>query len=459
MKKPLVLICDDDESFLDTLYKELKNKYDLHKASTVIQAKSLFQKFEYDAAVIDLHYEGQELDGVHLLSHASKCSPGTFLIVLSGDRETKRVVEATRHRLFDFIPKNGSDTGVISTVLENALRTKVALSKSITENYLTDSPDVKSLLEQALKIIRANRDATILILGESGTGKEVLVRHIAHLASKALVAINMASIPKEMADSILFGHEKGSFTGSTVNKIGLFESANKGIFFLDEIGEATLSVQAKLLRVLQEKEVRAVGSNQTRTLDVQFIAATNQDLSKMVADGNFRLDLLQRLNTFVLRLPPLRERPKDILLYAQLHLQQGPEQNLAYKLTDGAISALLNHPWPGNIRELKNVMDRIIIFAEKSSIEGSDVVSAINMGGNPAKVLNNSQITQREDTTRRDNLVRVLREVNGNKRAAAKTLGISEATLYRWISDFGLSELVNKKSLFIESLKNAVGVS
>lgn len=453
--KPLILVCDDDEHFLNALYLSLKDQYEVHRATSVSQAKIQSQKFEYKAAIIDLNYEGQEYDGVYLLDRLSKCTPGTFLIVLSGDTSVKRVVEATRRKLFEFIHKGENAVEHLQTVLKRVVQIQAAQEKSTAARYLTESPVVKALLITAERIVRSHTNASILITGETGAGKEVLSRHIAHKTGKNAVTSNMAGIPRETAESVLFGHEKGAFTGATHNKIGLIESANGGIFFLDEIAEASLDVQAKLLRVLQEKEVLPLGANRPRKVDVRFIAATHGNLEALAATGHFRFDLLQRLNTFVLRLPPLRERPEDILLYTNLFLEEHLDNHSRYSLSDAAINVLMSYRWPGNIRQLKSVIQRIVVLSNKTRIDAEDVESAIQMGSEVTPQSSRVQGIEEDARRRRERVIQALRDSFGSKRSAAKLLKISEATLYRWIQELGISKLSSKGSNLLEKIEKA----
>jgi DNA-binding NtrC family response regulator len=331
--KPKILICDDDSEILQTLNLSLRSSFEVTTANSVEKAMKLVADSDFDAAVIDLNFEGQEHDGIHLLDFMNKQSAGTFLIVLSGDTSTRRIVEATRRKHFQFIVKDDGYFQALLKSLTSATQLRVASKAQAQIKYLTQSEAVKNVLRQVDTIIRSNSEAPILILGETGTGKEFLAQHIAlNLKMKAVTA-NMGCVPKEMAESILFGHERGAFTGAVANKAGLIETAHNGLFFLDEIGECSASVQAKLLRVIQEKEVQALGSNRTKKINVRFIAATNRDLNKQVADGTFRLDLLQRLNTFVLKLPSLRERPEDIIFYANLFINDLSRDGDRFHLT------------------------------------------------------------------------------------------------------------------------------
>lgn len=436
--KPLILICDDNADLLRSLQLSLRNQFEVHTSSTVMAAKSLVSKHEYDAAVIDLSFEGQEQDGVDLLDHMNKKSPSTFLLILSGDSSTKRVVQAHRQRHFAFIYKDKDFFEPLLLALNRSVQIKDAQEKRASGRYLTRSPNVKSVLEMADRILRANSDSAILILGETGTGKEFLAKHIATQQGKALVAANMASVPKETAESVLFGHERGAFTGAVTNKIGLIESASGGIFFLDEIGESSPAVQAKLLRVLQEKEVQPLGATRARKIHVRFIAATHRNLDAMVEEGSFRLDLLQRLNTFVLRLPTLKERPEDILLYTEIFLEEATEGEAHYTVTPEGVQALLSYSWPGNVRELKSVIQRIVILSPRRVVDAEAVRDALHLGKeeSPGEV---SRVAAVSANIKRDELLRALDESNGNKRMAAQKLKISEATIYRWIQEFGVA--------------------
>ncbi|MEK7530214.1 MAG: sigma-54 dependent transcriptional regulator [Patescibacteria group bacterium] len=441
-ERPLILICDDDAEFLKSLQLSLRSNFEIHAANTVVQAKALAGRYEYDAAIIDLNFEGQELDGIHLLDHMGKRSPGTFLIVLSGDKSVRRVVEAMRRKLFEFVHKEGDFFYQLHSSLTRATQLKRAKAAQAAQRYLTESPQVKEILKTAERILASSMDAPILIVGETGSCKEFLTQHIAHALKMRLVAANMGGIPKDMAESILFGHERGAFTGAVANKMGMIESAHDGIFFLDEIGECTPAVQAKLLRVLQEKEVHPLGAIRPRKIKVRFIAATNRELEQMVSEGTFRLDLLQRLNTFVLRLPPLRARPEDILFYANLFLEECGDADVCYTITPEGAKTLLAHPWPGNTRELKSVIQRIVVLSNKRIIDANTVLEAIGLGKDPsANSVGHSKVAVLEDNFRRGELIKALKDSGGNKRMTAKGLGVSEATVYRWVKDFGINAL------------------
>lgn len=443
--KPKILICDDDAEILQTLHLSLRSSFDVVTSNSVEKAKKLVRDDDFDAAVIDLNFEGQEDDGIHLLDFMNKESAGTFLIVLSGDTSTRRIVEATRRKHFQFIVKDENCYDILSTALKNATQLSVANRTQAQTKYLTQSSAVKKVLKEVERIIRSPSESPILILGETGTGKEFLAQHIAlNLKMKAVTA-NMGCIPKEMAESILFGHERGAFTGAVANQTGLIETAHNGIFFLDEVGECSSSVQTKLLRVLQEKEIQPLGSNKVKKIKTRFIAATHRDLNKLVAEGTFREDLLNRLNTFILTLPALRERPEDIIFYANLFISEQSRSGERFFLTPDGENELLAHSWKGNIRELRNVIERIVVLSNKTTIDRTVVQEAIGYGHSSSDVvLTRAAVV--ESNARKDEVIKTLTEFNGNKRKAAVSLGISEATLYRWINDLGLKKTVGAQA-------------
>lgn len=439
---PLILICDDDPGIIKSLQLSLKSGFEIHTSSTVAQAKAMAQAHEYDAAIIDLNFEGQEFDGIHLLDYFGKVSPGTYLIVLSGDPSVRRAIEATRRKLFQFIHKDGDYFADLYSSLNRATRLKKAKEEQIIQKYMTNSPAVKNVLKMAEKIIQNDQGAAILILGESGTGKEFLVKHIAANIKKKVVSANMADIEKETAASNLFGHERGAFTGAVQNKVGLIESAHNGMFFLDEIGDCSLEVQAKLLRCINEKEVHPLGSNRARSINVSFIAATHKNLKQMVKDGGFRDDLWQRLSTFPLRIPPLRERLEDIIFYANFYLEECGDEGVQYPISNDGVQALLAYSWPGNIRELKSVIQRFVVLSNKTVLDADEVKTALGMGELPAsQTTATTKIETIENNVKKDELIKAITACNGNKTQAAAELGMKIRTLHRWVKKFKIEPL------------------
>ena len=437
-EKPLILACDDDAGMLNTLRISLKGQFDVHTASTVVQAKALSARHEYDAAIIDLNYEGQELDGIHLLDHFSKKSPNTFLIVLSGADNVQKAVEATRRKLFEFVYKSKNFFDSLTPALDRVIQIRQAKMAQVGNKFLTASPQVHEVIQIMERIVKANSDASILINGETGVGKEYLARHVGKLKNMRVVTANMANISKDTADSVLCGHERGAFTGALANKVGLIESADGGIFFLDEIGECPLEVQAKLLRVIEQKEVLPMGSNRPRRVNVHFMAATHRNLAEMVEQGLFRQDLLQRLNVFVLKMPPLRERPEDIQLYANYFLADIGKDQSHYSFSNDAMQTMLSYPWPGNVRELSKVIKRIHILSDKTIIDRDDILHFIKMEGDTAETVK-TVVDQWEGKSKRELILNTMADNDGNKRKTANALGISQSTFYRWVQECGIA--------------------
>lgn len=441
--KPTILICDDDSEILQTLSLSLRSVYDVTTVNTVEKAKRLCDIEKFDIAIVDLNFEGQENDGIHLLDFLNKTTPSTYLVVLSGDTKTKRIIEATRRRLFEFIVKDATYFKNLTLCLNKVQQLILARKEKSNKKYLTKSSVIEETLLKIDAVLRSNSNSPILILGETGTGKECLAQHIAENLGIKSVTANMGSIPTETAESVLFGHERGAFTGAITNKTGLIEAAHNGIFFLDEIGECSSAVQTKLLRAIQEKEVQPLGANKAKKINVRFIAATHRDLNKQVNEGSFRLDLLQRLNTFVFKLPALRERPEDILFYARIFIEELSENGTNFSFTEDGEKELLAYGWPGNIRELRNVIERIVVLSPKLSIDKNIVVEAIEVG----RLSQSTFITKAEvvaTNAKKDELIKTLNEFKGNKRQSAISLGVSEATLYRWIKEFNLTDKLNQ---------------
>ncbi|HXH75388.1 MAG TPA: sigma-54 dependent transcriptional regulator [Bacteriovoracaceae bacterium] len=434
---PRVLICDDDRYILLSLKLALRPFYHVFEADNVPSAQALISTIDFDVAVIDLNFVGQELDGIFLMDYFAKRSPDTIQVILSGDTDVTRAVKAANRRPFQFIHKSNDNKDELLSTISRAVNLKKAKEAEAINKYLSNSPKVKDVLMVAKKIMEKDKSASILITGESGSGKEQLVKHICESMGKKVVAANMASIPKETAESTLFGHVKGAFTGATNDKIGLLEVADKKVFFLDEIGECSPDVQAKLLRAVQEKEIQPMGSNFVRKINPQFIAATHRDLNKMVEDGTFRLDLLQRLNTFVLRIPPLRERPEDIILYADMFLSDEQTQESRFSISSDGQDALLAYNWPGNIRELRNVIKRFATLSNSLILNSDEVNIAISMG-NETQAIPLAVAVDLETDKKRAKVINALSSYHGNKTKAAESLGISVRTLHRWFFDLGL---------------------
>jgi DNA-binding NtrC family response regulator len=434
-----ILIVDDEKDLLESAEAVLSKFYRHVKlASSVESAKAILLQKEMDIVVADLNFEGQEEDGIVLLDFIIDRVPDVEVVVLSGDRETARVVDAMRRNLVDFIPKSGDYGNALKLAIARGLeRKRQRLQKNSEISFLTNSPKMLPVLRMAQRVAASQGQFPVLILGETGTGKEVMAKYLAKLLRKKMVAANMASIPRETAESELFGHVRGAFTGAVIDKAGLIEQAHGGIFFLDELGECSQSLQAKLLRVIQEKEIQQVGNVRTKKIETRFFGATNRDLDAMLAAGTFREDLLHRLNTVILRMPPLRVRPEDIVLYTNKFLTEVIGDQ-TFTITSCGMDTLLAHPWPGNIRELKNIVERMVILSDKRTFDGDLVASALNDSTNSgAKPLTGLS----RDGSNRSVILGALEKEQGNRTKTAARLGVHVVTLQRWMKKLGITEV------------------
>lgn len=436
--KQTILLIDDDQDLLENAQLLLREEYNVLLSNSVSSGKATVRSNKIDIAVVDLNFEGHEIDGLNFIDWVSKEHSDIPVIVLSGDQSTERVVGATRRNLVDFIPKSHDYERDLRIAINKGLELRnQKLNHESAFEFQTKSPKVKKVLDVVDRIARSGSACAILITGETGSGKEVLAKHYAAKVKKQLVAANMASIPKETAESELFGHVKGAFTGAYMDKPGLVTQAHNGIFFLDELGECSLSLQAKLLRVVQEREIQPVGSVKSRKVEVQFLAATNRNLMNMVEEGQFRLDLLQRVNTVNLHLPPLRDRPEDIEFYTTLFLDEFSGSN-PFSIRASGLDVLLSHSWPGNVRELENVIQKISILSSRRELDGDTVCEALN--------LDESSSTIAKYNNLRTEILSALEKSDGNRTYAAEALGMHITTLFRWIKKLGIGHTIAPKS-------------
>lgn len=442
MEKPKILIVDDDVDILRSAEIILQRDFQIKTAVSVHQAKSILTNSDIDVAVIDLNFEGQEQDGLALLKFVFRERPRVPVVVLSNDSKTKRVVAATSYNLAGFVAKEGEFEADLRIAITKGLEIRESKFRQTNEQHVfkTRSPKVKKVLEAVDRIAASPGESAILITGESGSGKEFLANHIAGRLKKNIVAANMANIGNDVAESELFGHVRGAFTGAIANKVGLIEMAHNGIFFLDELGECSLDVQAKLLRAIQEKEIQPVGSSTIRTVNVRFIGATNRNLADMVENGTFRQDLYYRLNVIQLRLPPLRERPEDILYYTNLFLDE-LSPGRSFSVESSGLDLLLGHSWPGNVRELRNVIERIVVLSDRRSLDAESVGAAL-LTDERSEVGTHSQAFSVRAVPTRGAILEALERTKGNRSHAAAMMGVHRTTFLRWIRDFGLKDAV-----------------
>ncbi len=381
----LILIIDDEKAIRNTLSEILS--YEGYKIDDAADGEEGFRKFKeknYDVVLCDIKMP--KLDGLEFLEKARAVNPDVPIIMISGHGTIETAVEAVKKGAFDYVAKP-PDLNRLLITIRNAMdrqtlvtETKVLKRKvSRVQEMIGDSPALKKIKDTIEKV--APTDARVLITGENGSGKELVARWIhekSNRVSGPLIEVNCAAIPGELIESELFGHEKGSFTSAIKQRIGKFEQANGGTLFLDEIGDMSLTAQAKVLRALQENKITRVGGEKDISVDVRVIAATNKDLLKEVEAKNFRLDLYHRLSVIIIHVPSLNDRKEDIPLLADHFLQQvADEYGQAKKGIDTkAVEALQEHNWTGNIREFRNVMERLVILSGKT-ITREDVYSFV----------------------------------------------------------------------------------
>lgn len=444
-----ILLVDDESSILGVLTTLLKaENYDVTSALSGEKAKELLLSEEFDLMLSDIRMS--PINGIDLLRLAHDERPQMAVIMLTAYGSVETAIEALKLGAFDYVTKPFKIDELLITVQralsytqvvsENAdLRAQLGTRYHL-ENIVAESKAMQNVCEMVRRV--APTDTTILIYGESGTGKEIVARAIhtcSRRSNKEFLAINCAALPEPLLESELFGHVKGSFTGATCDKKGLFEAANGGTILLDEIGSMPLTIQGKFLRVLQEKEIRRVGSNSNVSIDVRVIAATNTKLETLIEKKAFREDLFYRLSVIPIDIKPLRERPEDILPLAYNVLRSETPNGKTPPNLDKEVSTIFEaYTWPGNVRELENAVKHAITFA-KDNVITKDVLPP-KIADTPVSIKSRSVITDAAKgkslkaflrSKEKEYLESVLSATAGDKEEAAKALKISLATLYR----------------------------
>ncbi len=442
-----VLVADDEEGVRSFLVEALeRGGHEVVPAADGDEALATLQREAFDLLLTDLKMPG--LDGMALLARVRSEQPDLEVVVLTAHGTVDVAVEAMRAGAFDFLQKPIGSPAELRLVVERALehrrlRTAVETAErtSTVLPTLGHGDPAMEPVEHALRKV-ARTDATVLLMGESGTGKEVAARAVHAWSDRAagpFMAINCAALTKTLLESELFGHEKGAFTGAHARHRGRIELAVGGTFFLDEVGELQPELQAKLLRVLEQRQFERVGGTQTIRADVRWVAATNRDLSEMIAAGEFREDLYHRLAVFPVRLPPLRERPADIVPLA-LELLHAIASDIArgpLTLGDGVAEALRGAPWSGNVRELRNALERAAILADGDTIERDHLFVQALGHASGAGVPAGAQTLEEVE---RAAIEAALAAVGGNRRQAAERLGIGLRTLYDKLKKYDLGQ-------------------
>ncbi len=445
-----ILVIDDEDSIREYLSMMLEREgYEVLAASDGKKAVKLSKRESFDAVITDIQLPG--MTGIEILGSFKESDPTVPIIIVTGHASQESAIEALNLGAFYYLLKPVSNEE-LKQVVRNALEVKQlrtekndlerALHPSADRDMVGDSEGLHSVFDLIDRVARTA--STVMLRGESGTGKELVARAIhagSVRADQRFVSINCGALPETLLESELFGHVKGSFTGAVRDKRGLFVVADGGTFFLDEVGETSLAIQVKLLRVLQEREVVPVGGTKPTKVDVRVIAATNADLELDVQEGNFRADLYYRLNVIPITIPPLRDRRDDIPLLVEHFLQKlaSGEKTIA----EGAMDILTSYEWPGNVRELENIIERAVILADGSEI----TAESLNVSIFPERLRKRSRSTGTGDLgvsgitldeLEQRYLLQTLEETSWKKKQAAEILGINPSTLYRKLQRYGM---------------------
>jgi two-component system response regulator HydG len=450
-QQPSVLVVDDESSILDTLRILLRKEgYEVTTAQGGKAGMEQIRSGSHSIVLTDVRMP--QVSGLDILRAAREQDPETPVILMTAQASLQTAVQAVNEGAFYYIQKPFSNDELLA-ILRRAceFRSIRVENKQLKQDIRrrSDRPNVTRPIgksrrfTEVLKLaeVVAPTSSTVLIQGESGTGKEVVARYIHNLSPRAegpFLSINCGAMPETLLESELFGHVKGSFTGAVRDKQGLFAAARSGTFFMDEVGEMPPSLQIKLLRVLQEREVIPVGATEAIPVDVRIIAATNRDLEEEVRRGNFRADLFYRLNVIALELPALRDRKDDLLLLLDAFLQDlATERGSDIKaLSSEAMDAVMVYDWPGNVRELQNALEHAVVLTRGSNIEPTALPERITRRKKEPLVADRVQANPALDVIERAYIMWVLQAEGGNKTRAAEVLGIDPSTLYRKLSRY-----------------------
>ena len=437
-----LLVVDDDPVTLDLLKEVLsKEGYEVETALSGEEAITQGMDTLFDVIITDVRMGDK--DGMEVLRSFKKISPETTVIMITAFGSIETAIEAIRDGAFDYISKPFKLDEIKFTIRraleqrrllkENKFFRQELLDKYQFENVIGRSPQMFPVYKTIAKV--ADTKSTVLLYGERGTGKELIARSIHYNSlrnNRPFIPVDCASIVETLIESELFGHVRGAFTGALSTKKGLFEEADGGTIFLDEVSNLSLSMQTKLLRFLQEHEIKRVGGTESIRVDVRVIAATNQPLDPLVKNGKFREDLFDRLNVVSIILPPLRERKEDIPLLANHFLQKFSEENHKNisHISPEALEILIQYSWPGNVRELEHTIERAVILSPHPMILPEDLQRKIFEEAKGAEILFSEESLPLKEMEKRY-VLKVLQETKGNKKKAAEILGIDRTTLYR----------------------------
>jgi two-component system, NtrC family, response regulator AtoC len=461
MAKRRVLIVDDEESVRHMLSILLKKEgYDVDTAASANSAIDKIQKDQYDFVLSDIRMP--QMDGLTFLKQIKKSNPHIVVLIMSAYGNVDTAIEAMKLGAYDYIAKPFKPDEILLTLKKAEERQRLEQENILLKgemkkeysfsNIIAKSPKMMAIFDTIKKV--ADYKTTTLLIGESGTGKELVARALHYnsaRADKPFITVNCGAIPENLLESELFGHVKGSFTGAHRTKTGLFEDADHGTLFLDEIGELPLLLQVKLLRALQEEEIRRVGDNTPIKVDVRIIAATVRDLTKEVEAGNFREDLFYRLNVLPLYIPPLRERKEDVPILVNYFIDKyNKKLNMQIKgVTNDALNILLESDWQGNVRELENTIERAMVLTNSSKIGVENLPTSLRGGGgfkSRFKVARDDlSIKKMARILEEDLILKAMDKAKGNKTMAAKLLEISHRALLYKIKEYKLENKLSGK--------------
>ncbi|MBN8548392.1 MAG: sigma-54-dependent Fis family transcriptional regulator [Deltaproteobacteria bacterium] len=455
-----VLVVDDDASLRSSLSEILKQAgYLVEVRSSAAEALHILRTARFDIVLCDLKLP--DMDGLEFIPRCREADPKSVIVLMTAFGSSEMAIKAMRAGAYDYLSKPFSPDELILTLKkieerEQLLEENEALKSAITQKYnfsniIAESSVMKDIFETVKRL--ANFNTTVLITGESGTGKELLAKAIHHNSprrGRPFVAINCGAIPENLMESELFGHKKGAFTDATRDKKGLFEEATGGTIFLDEIGELPAHLQVKLLRALQEQQIRRVGDEATIDIDVRVVAATLRNLEDDVQTGRFREDLFYRLNVVSINIPPLRERREDIPVLIEHFLKKHNKRlGLSIKsVTPEAMKALMEHFWKGNVRELENCIERALVLTESESVDVDSLAEAVRGApearADAAPALpeineDNLSIKQHARSLEISLILKALKKTSGNRTRAAKVLEISHRALLYKLKEYGLT--------------------
>jgi DNA-binding NtrC family response regulator len=449
--KTRILLVDDDHQITRSLQLGLKHAFEVRVANSVETAQDILAQESFDVVVTDVVFHGSPLTGLSLIEWMEAKQSQTPIIVMSGEATAQQAL-SIRNRIEDAFLLKPVSLDDLRCAIEKAkerVESKLRKPARAVREVLTEDPRVLAELERVRRAIEAESvNVCILIRGEPGSGKEEIAKFAASVRGGNYVALNMGAIPQSLAESELFGHTKGAFTGAATNKIGKFQAANGGVLFLDEIADCPLDVQVKLLRAIQEREVVRVGANAPEKVDVKLVFATNLNLETLIAQGRFREDLYGRIRGVEVRLPPLRERRGDISILVGKFLQMGSPGNKSVSITSQALQALTVYHWPGNVRELKTAVEVALLNSNFTEVDlqhlPPGVLGAVPEPGmmtiSEGQAIEDLNLDKAIENIEVATIKKALVRANGSYKKAIDFLGITESKFFRRLREYNISE-------------------